>query len=184
MKTIAKRRSDIALTLELTNAIFQRLQTGLPLIRRENKYLLLDGQKWAGKVPVGTYNSWRTRNTIPIDSEDDKGFNELLAEIKDKIAKEKREELLRLGEQGMSKILSMPVIQKTIEKRINKNGEIVSVTTTKAVNPTTVNAQVKVAMFTLERLDSKNYGKLVKTDRTVPIFSLAELRRYKEEHKK
>lgn len=182
MEIVVKRRPDIALTLEVILAIFERLETGLPLIKRGSKCLLLEGQNWANRVPVGTYNSWRTRNTIPIDSVDNKGFNELLIERRNKIAIEQREELLRLGERGISKILSMPITQKTTEKRINKHGEYAR-KITEQINPAVINAQLKVTIFALERLDAEKYGKHANARKKVSSFSLASLRKLKHEAK-
>lgn len=180
MERVAKRRADIALTLEIAHVIFERLETGLPLIRRDSKYLLLEGQKWANKVPVGTYNSWRTRNTFPVDSTDNKGFNELLIERRSQMEAERRVELIRLGERGIEKILSMPIMQKIVEKRINKSGEY-GRKIIECVNPAVINAKVKVISFALERLSTEKYGKHANARKKVSTFSLAGLRKLKHE---
>lgn len=180
METGTKGRSDIALTLELTRAIFERLETGLPLIKRGSKYLLLEGQKWANKVPVGTYNTWRTRNTVPKDSVENKGFGELLVERRQKIADEQRKELVRLGQRGMSKILSLSITQKKVEKSINKNGEYRR-KIIEQVNPAIINAKMKVISFTIERLDTEKYGRHANARKKMTTFSLANLRKVKHE---
>lgn len=175
-----KLRTDTALTLEVALTVFERLETGLPLLKRGNNYLLLEGQEWANRVPVGTYNSWRTRNTIPIDSVDNKGFNELLTERRNKIAVERRNELLRLGERGISEILSMSIRQETTEKRINKHGEYER-KTIERINPSIINAKLKVTIFALERLSVERYGKHANARKRVSTFSLADLRKVKHE---
>jgi hypothetical protein len=150
-----KLRSDIALTLELTRAIFERLESGQPLIKRGVSYLLLDNPKWANKVPVGTYNSWRNRNTIPIDMLDNRGFNELLVEARGKMEEEKLERLLRLGERGFKKILAMPLQEKVVHKCINKNGKEYARRIIERINPSVISAKLKLTIFAIERAGSK-----------------------------
>lgn len=155
MKTLRKNRKDIALTLELVRSVIEQLETGLPLIKRGHPFLLLQGQNWINKVPVGTYNSWRSRNTIPIDSIENIGLNELLVEARERIEKARREMLLKLGENGIKKILSLPLRQKMIQKRINKNGEEYARIIVERVNPSVVSAKLKMAIFAIERIEGK-----------------------------
>lgn len=150
-----KLRSDIALTLDLARAVFERLESGLPLIKRGLAHILLNDPKWTDKVPVGTYNSWRNRNTIPADSLDNKGFNELLVEARSKIQEARMERLLELGERGFEKILAMPLQEKIIQKCINKNGQEYARKIIQRINPSIVSAKVRIAKFTIERA----YGK-------------------------
>lgn len=150
-----KLRSDIALTLDLMRAIVERLETGQPLVKRGMPHILLDDPKWAGKVPVGTYNSWRNRNTIPVDCLDNKGFAELLVEARGEMEQEKMERLLELGERGFKKILAMPLEERIIQKCINKNGQEYARKIIQRINPSIVSAKLKIAMFTIERAHSK-----------------------------
>lgn len=159
MTVTRKARSDIALTLNIVRAIIERLETGEPLLKRGHPFILLDDQKLTNKVPVGTYNSWIARNTIPADSVDNLGFNELLIVERVRIEKEKRARFLKLGEKGLKKILSMPLRQKTIQKRINKNGEEYARVIRENVSGAVLNAKLKVIMFTLERSSNAGYGR-------------------------
>ncbi len=175
MEAITKRRSDIALTLNLALSIAEQHRTGLPLIKRGTSFLLLDGTEWENKIPVGTYNSWRTRNTVPIDSTDNTGFRELLIRERKKIDDEICKNLLRLGEKGVEKILKMSLIQKSVEKRINKNGVVQSITIRENINNAVLSAQMKAITFSLERLNGNN-GRCRNAMKERPSFSLAELR--------
>jgi hypothetical protein len=106
--TIFKRhRSDNALTQEIMHTISERLKTGQPLIKRGHAFVLLDGQKWANTIPVGTYCSWVSRNTIPRDSKDNRGLNDLLKEIRHKITMRKVSMLEKLTDKDFDKLLRM-----------------------------------------------------------------------------
>ncbi len=175
METRVNKRSDIALTLDIALSIVERYRTGLPLMKRSNNVLLLEGTKWENKIPVGTYNSWRTRNTIPIDSIDNTGFREVLIRERKKIDDEICKNLLRLGERGIEKILKMSLNQKSIEKRINKDGVVQSIIIKESINPVVLSAQMKAITFAMERL-SGSYGRGRNAVKEMKPFSLAELR--------
>jgi hypothetical protein len=176
MEAVSKKRKDIALTLNIAFSIVDRFKVDKPLIKRGHKFLLLEGTEWENKIPVGTYNSWRTRNTIPSDSVDNTGFNEILITEKNKIIKERITNLVRLSEEGIEKVLKMPLKQRTIEKRMNKEGKITSMIITEDVNSAIVNAKVKVIMFALERSNRSAYGRGGNTEKEVKSFSLSDLR--------
>lgn len=183
MKTVSKKRKDIALTQKIALSITERIQSGLPLLSRASNNLLLNTPELANTIPKGTYNSWRTRGTIPVDSTENKGLDEIVAEARNKRDEDKLEELLDLGEAGFREILKMSYTQKTIEKRINKYGKEYSRIIRTEISPVVVSAKVKVITSMLGASEKSTYGRSSNARKQSVMFSLADLRRKENEYK-
>ncbi len=181
MTTLKRYRSDIALTQKIALSISERIESGLPLISRTSNNLLLNTPELADKIPKGTYNSWRTRGTVPSDSNENKGLDEIVIEARNKRDKEKLEELTDLGEVGFREILKMSHTQKTIEKRINKNGKEYFRIIKTEVNPAVISAKVKVITSILSASEKSIYGRSSNAKKESTVFSLADLRKIKNE---
>lgn len=183
--TIFKRhRSDNALTQEIMHMISERLKTGQPLIKRGHAFLLLDGQNCDNKIPVGTYCSWVTRNTIPRDSKDNRGFNDLLKEIRHKITMRKVSMLEKLTDKDFDKLLRMEETIKTERVSINKNGKETVITTVEQTDFPLLGAKLKALTALIDYSMGKTDGRYLNAKKELRAFSLSDLREVSSRYKR
>jgi hypothetical protein len=67
-----------ALTHDIQCAIRDRILSGLSLVSRHSKYLLIDGYK----ISKNTYSSWLRRGTIPADAPHAQPLSEVVAKAR------------------------------------------------------------------------------------------------------
>jgi len=184
MTMLKRHRSDNALTREVMLAIGERLKTGQPLIKRGHAFLLLDGQNWDNKIPVGTYCSWVTRNTIPRDGKDNRGFNDLLKEIRHKITMRKVSVLEKLTDKDFDKLLRMEETIKTERVSINKNNNKTVITTVEQTDFPLLGAKLKALTALIDYSMGKTGGRYLNAKKEVRGFSLGDLREVSSNHKR
>lgn len=170
-----------ALTKEVVRAIAERLKTGKPLIKRGHAFLLLDGQNWANAVSVGTYNSWVTRNTIPRDSKDNRGFNDLMKEMRHNITMRKVSALEKFTADNFQKLISMRDTIKTERVSINKNGQKTAIWTEEKTDFPLLKAKLKAVCALVDYSKGVSRGRHLNARKDMGGFSLGELRRIKNE---
>ncbi len=184
MTRLKRHRSDNALTREVMLTIGERLKTGQPLMKRGSSFLLLTGQNWANKIPVGTYNSWVRRNTIPRDSKDNRGFNDLLKEIRHKITMRKVSVLEKLTDKDFDKLLRMDETIKTERVSINKNGKETVITTVVQTDFPLLGAKLKALTALIDYSTGKTDGRYLNAKKEVRSFSLGSLREVSSRYKR
>jgi|SRR6185312_4667061 len=180
MKGAYKPRSDIALTLEIVDAIVERIKSGEPITRRGCSYLLLDYLPSQEKVPVSTYTSWLRRGTIPLGSKDGYTLQDLVEEAREAYREEFKKDMVRRAEGVFSDGLNMVISQPAVLKRINESGKIEQYNG-RVIIPKVAEVRQRVAEFVVRKLDPKTYGDSTKIQFTSG-FNLPELRRAKERH--
>lgn len=170
-----------ALTQEVMLAIGERLKTGQPLMKRGHSFLLLNGQNWANTIPVGTYNSWVRRNTIPRDSKDNRGFNDLLKEARHKITVRKVSMLEKLTADDFQKLIKMQETIKIERVSINKYGEQTAIRSIEKTDFPLLGAKLKAITAFIDYSMGKVDGRHLNAKKEVLGFSLGDLRKIKNE---
>lgn len=181
MTMFKRHRSDNALTQDVMLAIGERLKTKQPLVKRGHAFLLLNGQNWANKIPVGTYCSWVRRNTIPRDSKDNRGFNDLLKEMRHKITIRKVSMLEKLTADDFQKLIKMKETIKTERVSINKYGEPTSIRTVEKTDFPLLGAKLKALTALIDYSMGKADGRHLNAKKEVLRFSLGDLRKIKND---
>ncbi|EKD24306.1 MAG: hypothetical protein ACD_81C00058G0004 [uncultured bacterium] len=180
-----KQRGDVLLTKEIARALVQRVLSGETLYPSNRKIELLVGgieDERAVVLSTNTLDSWCKRgNVIPETA------NELRAvldkakldyrtnkreELKDKVVRDAERELTRT----LNIRSNIPVRDRFGKVITNSDGSYA-----RKENINLLRIKVDTAKFVLERLAPERYGKVGKVENKPLSFSLADLRRAKEE---
>lgn len=183
------------LTREITLAIQNCILSGNKYYYMEDRTIRLPITKEDGTVEeirfsARTYDSWIAREMVIPDTK--QTLKELVEATRQKYLaiKEKKadEQRIRQSERTLDYLLQLPIHDTKVERTIkrNKNGKLEEVkrVTTKEISAPLVGAKVKGLTFTLERLNPQKYGEKGEVKHSHVIFSLADLRKHREELKK
>ncbi len=173
-------RSDIALTQEIVDAIVDRVRQGKPITKRSTKHLILDYKEGQEPVSTSTYTSWLRRGTIPVNSKDNLSLQELVDGARREYRVSLQADMLKRAEQVLSDHLDMKTTEQIVHKRINREGKVELRNGVRVV-PKLVETRQRTAEFVAKKLDPHTYGDKVQTDSRHIVFSLSELRKYKQE---
>lgn len=173
-------RSDIALTQEVVDAIVDRVRHGKQITKRNSRCLILDYKEGQEPVPTSTYTSWLRRGTIPLSSKDNLSLQELVDGARREYRGHLQADMLKRAEQVLSEHLDMKTTEQAVHKRINRDGEV-ELRNGSRIIPKLVETKQRTAEFVAKKLDPQTYGDKVQTDNRHLVFSLSELRKYKQE---
>jgi hypothetical protein len=183
-KTV-KTKSITRLNSDLARAIMNMVLEGETFFngKTSNKGsvdVILDTGK-TQKVARNTIDAWIKRGTIIPGT--DVSFRDLWFETRNRrkeiVREERREQMLDESEKVLQKTLSVETnlpVRNIFGQTMVENGEIV-----KKENHNLLRIKTDTAKFVAERLNSQYYGNKVETNNRHLVFSLAELRKMKEE---
>lgn len=178
-----KQRSDIALTLDIANALVGLIMNGKNLYSQDILELEVpDAEQDIKllKISRGTLNSWLTRRNIIPDTEDTlfAVLEQAKSNYRIKKSERRKEKVIELAEQKLSRLMHLrtsQVVRNSYGQTIQRqDGSIV-----KKENVQLLKTQVDAIKFVLERLNPEVYGRNQEKV-IVNNFSLADLRREKE----
>jgi hypothetical protein len=182
---IAQKSSNIKLSREIAGAITKMVLDGFTFFTSDNKgsidVLLPNGKKESLKRT--TIHTWIKRGTIIPGTQT--SFREIWNE-----AQKQRKELVRIERQEAMIEEAEKVFQKTLKLKTNlevrdifgnpvrdpKTGRDV-----KKENHNLLRIKTEMAKFIAERLDAPHYSPKTESKAQLLVFSLAELRKMKEE---
>lgn len=178
-----KQRSDIALTLDIANALVELIMNGKNLYSQDILELEVPDSEQGTKllkISRGTLNSWLTRRNIIPDTEDTlfAVLEQAKSNYRIKKSERRKEKVIELAEQKLSRLMHLrtsQVVRNSYGQTIQRqDGSIV-----RKENVQLLKTQVDAIKFVLERLKPEVYGRNQEKV-VVNTFSLADLRREKE----
>jgi len=181
-----KQRADVTLSKDIATALLQKIFLGETLFPPSN-ILTLAIEKQEGEIETinlstKTLNAWVSRNNVIPET--GKTLRDLLNEAREAYRNKEREK-----RQNMVIDIAEKEVHRTMNLRTNipvvgmfgvlkdKDGNIV-----RKENHNLLRVKMDTAKFLLERLDPAKYGAKTDNKHTVMTFSLAELRKAKEQH--
>lgn len=182
-----KQRGDVALTKEVTSLLVQKIFLGESLFTSTGAsgYITFDREE--GQEPLqlakATLNTWIKRNSVIPET--GQTLRRVLDEAREKYRTMEREKLhknlLNKVEHELSRTMQLrtnvPVVGMFGLIK-DKDGNVV-----RKENHNLLRVKMDTAKFLAEALDPARYGKKTDNKHLVMTFSLADLRRVKEENK-
>lgn len=175
---VAAPKSNLALTVDIANALANHILAGKPLYPRDGILLIEMADGSEEILSVGTVNSWVGRNVIIPST--NKTLREVIDTARETYRIEKRkknhEVLIDTAEKEFGRTLKL----RTSEVRRNMFGQIMKNedgSISRKENPQLLRIKMQTAQFVTERLDPQTYGKVEKTENKHLVFSLADLRK-------
>lgn len=182
---LIKQKSDCRLDMNVAYALMNRIKSGKTVYPNNElipvPYKGEDGEEIIEYVSSGTIRSWCTReNVIPETGEKLKDFLEKVRkEVKLQKQEERRSEMLDNFEKAFLRTsnlrTSQPVRNMFGQLIKDHKGNIV-----RKENHNLLRIKMDTAKYVTERLSPDRWGKVEKTENKHLIFSLAELRKARD----
>lgn len=182
----AEIKQGVKLSKDIALAICNHILQGQSYTYREDKTIRLP--ELGIVFPASTYDSWIFRENIVPDT--NKTLRQMIAEARAKrqeIQRKKQNEAVILkSRKALEALIDMPIHNTSVMRTMKrgKEGKMKEVqrTTIKDISAPLVSAKVRGLMYALERLDP-DYAKKDEVKHAHVVFSLADLRKHKEEQK-
>lgn len=179
------QRGGVLLTQEIAGALVQKVLLGETLYPSEGKLELLvedGGEERTLILSCNTIHAWVKRgNVIPGSGNELRAvLNKAREDYRTRKREELKDKILGDAERELNRTLNIrsniPVRDKFGKVVTNPDGSYV-----RKENANLLRIKVDTAKYVTERLDPNTWGKTEKTESKHLVFSLADLRRAKEE---
>ena len=185
----SKQRSDIILTDKVAGALVQKVFSGQNLFIKDQDieitYIGEEGEEITEKLSQNTVHSWIKRNNVvPTTGETLRDLlNRAREDYRTTIRKKRQDMLVESAEQRMSRVMNLrttvPIRNMFGQIVKNEDGSIA-----RRENHNVLRIQMDTAKYVTERLDPARYGRVERTENKHLIFSLADLRKSKQQGEK
>lgn len=177
-----KQRENIALSLEVANAITDLILAGQKIYSKSGLEVIIKDEQGPEKtinIGAGTINSWITRgNIIPETGET---LRDVINRAREQYRIDRKQEShLNMVSWAEKEIRRTMLLRTNIPVR-NHLGQVLKHEDGSYVrkeNPALLRVKVETAKFILEKLEPETYGKKDHKQNQQQKWSLAELRRY------
>lgn len=190
----AEIMQGVTLTKEIALAIQNCILSGERWYDLKNRLIHLKLKKEGDEeqkivFSARTYDSWIAREAVIPDT--NKTLRELVEASRQKYKeiKEKKAdaETVANSERALKELQALPIYQTRVDRVLKRDdkGKMREVrrVVSKDISAPLVHAKVKTLMFALERLNPQKYGEKGEVKHLHAIFSLADLRKHKEEQR-
>lgn len=188
-------RTGVTLTQDIARSIVQAILSGERYYSDKDRKVFIHVANSAGEVEevvfsANTYDNWIKRETIVPDTP--KTLKALIEEAREKRLAIQRKKNMKqrvlASERALDQLLALPIEYTRVDRVIKRdeNGKLKEIKrlTSKDISAPLVTAKINGLKFALERLDPENYGDKSEVKHAHVIFSLADLRKHREEAKK